>query len=95
MRYVENKRKGPDPCTVMLRAKQLRADCLKEVVADTRKGLHKAAIKGFNAIARLIGPETTAEQRRRRKARAIDPYVAGNVQGLRMTIPAHRPNAWV
>ncbi len=89
MRYVDNKRKRPDPAAVMIKAKQLRAEYLSGLAADARESLHRAAVKGFNALTRLIGPETAVEQRRRRKARAQHPFVLGNVQGVSMSIPQH------
>ena len=89
MRYVENKRPKPNHHAVTSTAKKLRAECLSGLAADIREGLHNAAAKGFNALARLMGPETAAERRRRRDARAHDSHVLGNVQGVRMTIPGH------
>ena len=89
MRYVENRRRKPNHYAATPKAKRLRAEYLNEVASDVRKSLRGAAIKGFNALTRLLGPDSAAELRRRRKARTREPYVLGNVQGVRMTIPGH------
>ena len=89
MRYIENRLPSPHANAVMAKAKKLRAEYLTGLADDMRTRLQDAATKGFNAVVRLIGPETAAEQRRRRKAQTQEPFVLGNVQGVRMTIPRH------
>ena len=89
MRYIKNKLPNPHAYAVTTKAKELRTEYLTGLTDDVRTRLQDAATRGFDALVRFIGPETAAEQRRRRKAQTREPYVLGNVQGVRMTIPAH------